>query len=85
MKDEYTTNSHHLTDFSSKGWENVLFELGSERVNVTPFPSQIDWMRYFGGLFAQTPHKITEDLQIVVFGLDYMVKLDELLGRTPKR
>ena len=33
MKDDYATNSHYLThSFPLKGWENVLFELGSERV-----------------------------------------------------
>ena len=33
MKDDDTTSSHYLTyTFSSRGWENVLFELGSERV-----------------------------------------------------
>ena len=35
MKDDYTTNSHYLTDtFLLKGWENVLFELRNERVNI---------------------------------------------------
>ena len=29
MKDDYTANSHYLTE----GWENVCFELGSERLN----------------------------------------------------
>ena len=34
MKDDRTTNSHYITyTFHLKGWENVLFELGSERVN----------------------------------------------------
>ena len=36
MKDDHTTNSHYLTyTFLQflKGWENLLFELGSERVN----------------------------------------------------
>ena len=28
MKDDYATNSHHLTH----AWKNVLFELGNERV-----------------------------------------------------
>ena len=34
MKDYYTTNSHLHTyiQFFLKGWENILFELGSERV-----------------------------------------------------
>ena len=33
MNDDYTSNSHHLTYTSIlKGWENVLFELRSERV-----------------------------------------------------
>ena len=33
MKDDYTTNSHYLTyTFLLEGWENVPFELGSERV-----------------------------------------------------
>ena len=34
MKDDYTTNSHYLTYtfLLVKGWENVLFEFGSERV-----------------------------------------------------
>ena len=33
MKDDYTTNSRYLTyAFSLKSWENVLFELRSERV-----------------------------------------------------
>ena len=32
MKDDYTTNSHYLIHLL-KSWENVLFELGSERVN----------------------------------------------------
>ena len=32
MKDDYTTNSHYLINFYWKGWENVLFELGGERV-----------------------------------------------------
>ena len=34
MKDDYTTNSHCLTYTVPflKGWKNVLFELGSERV-----------------------------------------------------
>ena len=31
MKDDYTTNSHYPIYFSSKVWENVLFELGSDR------------------------------------------------------
>ena len=35
LKDDYCTNSHYVTcDFSSKYWENVLFELGSERVKL---------------------------------------------------
>ena len=37
MKDDYTTNSHYctlLTRFLFRGWENVLFELGSNRVNM---------------------------------------------------
>ena len=35
LGDDHTIDSHNLTiiHFSSKGWENVLFELGSERVN----------------------------------------------------
>ena len=34
MKDSYTANSYYLacTYFTLKGWDNVLFELGSERV-----------------------------------------------------
>ena len=36
MKDDYTTNSHCITcTCLFKGWENVLFELGSERVTAT--------------------------------------------------
>ena len=32
MKDDNTTNSHYITyTFLFEGWENVLFELGSER------------------------------------------------------
>ena len=36
MKNDYTSNSHYLTytSFSLEGWENELFELGSERANV---------------------------------------------------
>ena len=35
MKDDYTTNSHYLTHtFLLECWENVLFELGSERVRA---------------------------------------------------
>ena len=36
MKNDYTSNSHYLTYtfFSLEGWENELFELGSERANV---------------------------------------------------
>ena len=36
MKDDYTTNSHYtsLVHLSLKGWESVLFELGSERVKA---------------------------------------------------
>ena len=37
MKDDYTTNSHYLINFSWKGCENVLFELGSERINGRSF------------------------------------------------
>ena len=33
MKDHHTTNSHYLTCTFSRGWENVLFELGNERVS----------------------------------------------------
>ena len=35
MKDDYISNSHYVAQihFFLKGWENVLFELGSERVN----------------------------------------------------
>ena len=32
MKDDYTANSHYITYTFLRGWENVLFELGSERV-----------------------------------------------------
>ena len=33
MKNDYTTNPHYLTyTFLFRGWENVLFELGSEMV-----------------------------------------------------
>ena len=32
MKDDYATNPHYLTRTSR--WENVLFELGSERVKT---------------------------------------------------
>ena len=37
MKDDYPTNSHYVSPihFSLEGWENVLFELRSERVNQT--------------------------------------------------
>ena len=36
MNDDCTTNSHYLTYiFSLKSLENVLFELGSERVTVS--------------------------------------------------
>ena len=47
------TNSHYLI-YSLKGWENVLFELGSERVNAlcsslimtdTIHPMNFDWTR----------------------------------------
>ena len=36
MKDDSTTNAHYTSPmhFSLKGWENVLFELGSERENT---------------------------------------------------
>ena len=36
MKDDYITNSHHLTYtfISVESWENVLCELGSERVDA---------------------------------------------------
>ena len=35
MKDDYTTNFHCITyTFLLKGWKNVLFELGSERVKT---------------------------------------------------
>ena len=33
-KIDYAINSHYLTYFSLKGWENVLFELGSESVKA---------------------------------------------------
>ena len=39
MKDDYATNSHYLVPFSflfRKEWENLLFELGSERVKMHP-------------------------------------------------
>ena len=35
MKDDYATNSHYFTNLYIsllEGWENVLFELGSERI-----------------------------------------------------
>ena len=40
MKDDYTTNSNNLTyiHFSLKGWENVLFELGSECISNQSVP-----------------------------------------------
>ena len=31
FSDDYDTNSHYLAHFSIKGWENLLFELGSKR------------------------------------------------------
>ena len=35
MKDDCVTNSHCLLiSFSFTGWQNVLFELGSERVST---------------------------------------------------
>ena len=35
MKDDYTASSHYITyTFPLKGWENVLFELASERVTL---------------------------------------------------
>ena len=36
MRDNYSTNSHYLSLYISlqKGWENVLFELGSESVKI---------------------------------------------------
>ena len=33
MKDDFNTNSHYLCIFALEGWENVLFELRSERGN----------------------------------------------------
>ena len=37
MKDDYTSNSHYLTTFRLYGgWEDVLFELGDERVRRQP-------------------------------------------------
>ena len=38
MKDDYTTNSHYLTYTFLRGWENVLLELGSERVRRCHLP-----------------------------------------------
>ena len=37
MKDDYTTNSQYLSRIflALKGWENVLFELGIDRVNTS--------------------------------------------------
>ena len=34
MKDDYTTNSHLYVSLL-KVWENVLFELGSEKIKTT--------------------------------------------------
>ena len=35
MKYDFTTSSHYLTHtFLLKSWENVLFELGTERVEA---------------------------------------------------
>ena len=60
MKDDYTTNSHYPTysiHFCLKGWQNVLFELGIKRLNVTllfVLPSQgsgaVRW-KFVHGLF----------------------------------
>ena len=37
MEDDYTTNSHYITyTFSFRGWENVLFELGSDCIFTLP-------------------------------------------------
>ena len=33
MKDDYATNSHYL-NYTFLGWENVIFELGSEKVKT---------------------------------------------------
>ena len=50
FKDDYTTNCPYLTyTYLPKGWENVLFKLGSERVK--------SWLNALGKVTANLRHE----------------------------
>ena len=72
MKDDYTTNSHYITHtFSLKGWENVLFELGSERVHKDGVAAWRALLYTSGRHPRQSPHRSIMGFELLCRGAPY--------------